>query len=156
MSATLHTLVARGAVSSMVLYHSDDSDIGFSVTFTEPARLCDAVAAILFGKPLAELTKYQSEETGIVTDQLRETDDIAFSDGWIKLCCGPREVSDFLMAKLLDAKREEQFADGRRGQEYMRATAAEAKYGMLCLMLTEALGDKVPAVLAAARGEAAP
>lgn len=149
---SVHKLDLPPAVPTMALFYSMDGPPGFGVTPTTLAGLDQAVRKALFlPLPGQVLDSDQLAEVRHAADALRESGNIAFEDGWLRLCTGLTEITAFFMEKLADAKAEERYADERRYEEMKRADALAAKYAALRDALITAFGDKAPGVLALAQ-----
>lgn len=149
---SVHKLDLPPAVPTMALFCSIDGPPGFSVILTTAAGLNRAASEALFlPSPGHVLGSDQLAEVRHAADALRESGNLAFEDGWLRLCTGLTEITAFFMEKLADAKAEERYADERRYEEMKRADASAAKYAALRDALITAFGDKAPGVLALAK-----
>lgn len=153
MSVSVHKLDLPPLTPTMVLFCSCDGPLGFGVIQTSAARLDQAVRDALF-LPLPGgrvLDSDQVAEARHVAETLRESGNLAFEDGWLRLCSGLADITAFFMERLAEAKAEEAYADERRYEEMKRADALAAKYAALRDALITAFGDKAPGVLALAQ-----
>ncbi|ODM71698.1 hypothetical protein [Bradyrhizobium elkanii] len=124
---------------SMAIFYKIDADPGFAMKLCSDATLFDAVNRSMF---LGEPEPDQREEVQSVVDQLRESGEVSFEDGWISLRIGMAEVTAYLMAQIDEIKAEEHWADKQRFEELKKREEAEGRYELLRRALVDALGVK--------------
>jgi len=141
------TKVIRLEPHSMAVFWKVDVDPGFAMSLCSDVSLFDAVSLAMFMPPLDPGNRAEVQD---IVDQLREGGDVNFEDAWISLRTGMAAVTAFLMAKTIEAKEEERWADRQRFEELKRREEAETRHALLRQALVEALGDKGPELAKAA------
>jgi hypothetical protein len=140
--------VIRMEPNTIAVFFSMDAEPRWYVKLCNDATLFDTVHAGMWMN--AEPTEQSRTETDGVLEDLRETGNVDFEDGWIQMRVGMAAVVEWLTGKAKEAADEASYEDKRRFEEMKRREEAEGRYELLRQALVDALGDRGPEIAAKA------
>jgi hypothetical protein len=140
--------VVRMDPNTIAVFFSMDAEPRWYVKLCNDAMLFDTVHAGMWMNE--EPTEQSRTETDGVLEDLRETGNVDFEDGWIQMRVGMAAVVEWLTAKAKEATDEATYEDKRRFEEMKRREEAECRYELLRQALVDALGGHGPEIAAKA------
>jgi hypothetical protein len=133
-------------MDTMALFYSTDDKPKFGYVLCNESTLTETITKTLYHEPSDE----HLQEAAILGATLLEDQGMDFEDGWIALRVGLKDVAEFLMEKVSQAKDDEAWSEKERFEEHVRRREAEKRYAELRDALAGALGDKGPEIAAKA------
>lgn len=130
-------------------HDGDEHGIKFGVEICTEATLRETVLHHLHPDASTSDSEVADTFDGVFA-QLVEDGSYDFEDGWIVIKRGAKEIVEFLIYQLREAKSEENYAHKERAEEGSRRVRAEEKYTQLQAALVAALGPNAPDVAAKA------
>lgn len=148
MSATVVQFNPPVAPPTMALFYSMDHGLKFGCQVCNETTLLETVHGVMFVLAAGETMSIEQEaECKRYVQGLRESGSISFEDGWLELRVGLLDALAFVIERADEQRKEAEWSDQQRAEEYRRANEIAAKYAGLCTALRNALGEHTRGII---------